>query len=460
VLTADGMRAPSERQKTLLNAIDWSYNLLSEHEQKLFVYLSVFSGGFTLEDAEEIFARSFTEKSVPELLALLLDKSLIRRVTNESSEDQYEMLVTIQEYAREQLRASGEETEIRDRHLAYFLVLAQRANPELFGHNQLEWLKRLRLRRDNLRLALDWAIETKQTELALQLARTIDWFWHMSSNHVEGMQSLFRVLELPDISSYPDAHAEVLTQIQHHKHLLGQPVTAQIQNGKEISYAEQALSIARAHDDVHNSARALAMMGLHLINEKKFAEAQPILEECKTLFQQSRDEWGYAYTVFLIGWKSFMQQDFVPALPILEQARTMFQTLGERYFMGVVLRFIGVSQIKLGATRQGVEALRNGLSMARQLDAKYEMAGAFYRLGQAAQSLGNPTRTVTLFWAAKTAYDTLHSGMWSQGLAADFEPVLARCRLELGDAAFEESVEKGRRMTMEQAIAYALDDQD
>jgi predicted ATPase len=131
VLTADGMRAPSERQRTLRNAIDWSYNLLSAQEQKLFVYLSAFSGGFTLADAEAIFANNFTEKSVPELLTLLLDKSLIRRVIKESDEDHYEMLVTIHEYARERLQELGEETEIRDLHLAYFSELAKRARPHL-----------------------------------------------------------------------------------------------------------------------------------------------------------------------------------------------------------------------------------------------------------------------------------------------------------------------------------------
>src|SRR6185503_12191144 len=78
VLTADGMRAASERQKTLYNAIDWSYKLLPPKEQKLFVYLSVFSGGFTLEAVEAMFSRRMTEKSLPNLIALLLDKSLLK----------------------------------------------------------------------------------------------------------------------------------------------------------------------------------------------------------------------------------------------------------------------------------------------------------------------------------------------------------------------------------------------
>jgi predicted ATPase len=269
VLTTDGMRAASERQKTLRNAIDWSYNLLSEQEQSLFMCLSVFSSGFTLADVETIFGHTITGKSAPELLTLLLDKSLIRRVANESSEDRYEMLVTIQEYALERLRASGDETEIRNQHLAYFLGLAEKADNELHGYHQLEWLDRLRTTRNNLRAALDWAIETKQTESALQMALKLDWFRHICSDHVEAARSLLRVLELPNVASYLHGHAEALTQLAHHKHLLGNHFAAQIEKGGETSFAEQALSIARANNDTHNSARALAMIGLNLIWVKK-----------------------------------------------------------------------------------------------------------------------------------------------------------------------------------------------
>lgn len=460
VLTADGMRSSSERQKTLRTAIDWSYKLLSVQEQKLFLYLSVFSGGFMLADAEAIFVHSFTERSVPELLALLLDKSLIRRVANESSQDHYEMLVTIQEYARERLQQAGEETEIRNWHLAHFLDLAKKANKELYGHNQLEWLKRVSTARDNLRAALEWAIESKQTEFAFQMACKLDWFWLIRSDHVEGAQLLLRVLAMPDISLYPEAHAELLTQLEHHKHLLGNHFAAQFEQGEVAAFSKQALSIARAHNDVHNCARALSMIGLNLIKEENFAEARPVLEESRTLFQQAQDEWGAAFSLFLLGWASFVQNDLTSALPIIAQAYAIFKILGERYFMCVALRYIGITQIRLGNFKQGLEALRDSLILAQQLQSKYEIAAAFYRWGQAAQYLGNPARTVSLFWAAKNAHDTIGMGVWTQGLDAEFDAVLERCRAVLGEATFVKAVELGRAMTMEQAIEYALEAAD
>ena len=97
VLTADGMRAASERQKTLYNAINWSYQLLPSEEQKLFAYLSVFSGVFTLGAVEAMLSRKITEKPLPNLIALLLDKSLLKLAlySEASRETRYTILVTI-----------------------------------------------------------------------------------------------------------------------------------------------------------------------------------------------------------------------------------------------------------------------------------------------------------------------------------------------------------------------------
>ncbi|HEU4746431.1 MAG TPA: adenylate/guanylate cyclase domain-containing protein, partial [Anaerolineales bacterium] len=197
VLTADGMRAASERQKTLRNAIDWSYSLLSEQEQKLFVYLSVFSGSFTLAEAEAIFAHTVSEKSVPELLTLLLDKSLIRRVANESREDRYEMLMTIQEYALERLRGSGEEIEIRNRHLAYFCELAEQARPGLRGAGQLAWLDCLDSEYDNLRAVLHWAQESRAIAEGLRLITALEWFWAWRVHLQEPILALENLLAGP-----------------------------------------------------------------------------------------------------------------------------------------------------------------------------------------------------------------------------------------------------------------------
>lgn len=448
VLTADGMRIASGRQKTLRNAIDWSYNLLPPEEQKLFVYLSVFSGGFTLAAAEAIFSRSFTEKSVPELLALLLDKSLVRRVSSESREDCYEMLVTIEEYAHERLQHWGEEAEVRNWHLAYFLSLAEKADKELRGPNQPEWLNRLNAMHDNVRVALDWAIETGQTETALQLANRLWWFWCMRSEFNEGRQWLGRVLALPDVTSFPHLYTAVLTQLAHHTWL-------QIGADEAKPIIEQALPVAHSQGNPQTLANALMVFGLVLMSEENFAAAQSTLEKSMTLFREGGDKWGYALVVMCLASATHRNDDQAKALALNEQALTVFRELGETYFQSVCLWASGHLRAKLGDWKGGLGELRESLILSRRLDSKLEVAAGLLRLAEVEQHLEDPARALRLYWAARSVYDSI--GVRYTGDNPNLEKRLASCRAALGEAAFTEAVERGRAMTREQAIAYALE---
>jgi predicted ATPase/DNA-binding XRE family transcriptional regulator len=447
VLTADGMRMASGRQKTLRNAIDWSYVLLSAEEQKLFMYLSVFSGGFTLAAAEAIFSHSFKEQSVPELLALLLDKSLVRRVASESHEDCYEMLVTIGEYAHERLQHSGEEAEVRNWHLTYFLSLAEKTDKELRGPNQPEWLNRLNAMHDDVRVALDWAIETGQTETALHLANRLWWFWCMRSQFNEGRQWLRRVLAMPDVTAFPHLYAAVLAQRAHHTWL-------QIGADEAKPIIEQALPVARSQGNPQTLAYVLMVFGLVLISEENFAAAQSTLEECITLFQELRDKWGYALAVMSLSNAAFRKADLATALALNERALTVFRELGDTYFQSVCLWAIGRIRAKLGDWKAGLGEVRESLTLSRRLDSRYEVAAGLLRLVEAEQHLEDPARAVRLFWAARTLYDSI--GVRHKRDDPNLEKRLASCRVALGESAFAEAEAQGRAMTMEQAIEYAL----
>ena len=446
VLTGDGMRIASGRQKTLRNAIDWSYNLLPPEEQKLFVYLSVFSGGFTLAAAEAVFSRGFTEKSVPELLALLLDKSLVRRVSSESREDRYEMLATIEEYAHERLQHRGEEAEVRNWHLVYFLNLVEQADKELRGPNQPEWLNRLHAMHDNVRVALDWGIETGQTETALQMASRLWWFWCMRSEFNEGRQWLGRVLAMPHVTSFPRLYAAVLTQLAHHTWL-------QIGADEAKPIIEQALPVARSQEDPQTLANALLVFSLVLMSEDNFA-AQSTLEKSMTLFHEGGDKWGYAMAVMCLASATHRNDDQVKALALNELALMVFRELGETYFQSVCLWASGHLRAKLGDWKGGLGEVRESLTLSRRLDSKLEVAAGLLRLAEVEQHLEDPARAVRLYWAARSVYDSI--GVRYQGDNPNWKKRLASCRAALGEVAFTEAVERGRAMTREQAIEYAL----
>jgi tetratricopeptide (TPR) repeat protein len=175
VLTG-GARDQPARLRTMRDAIAWSYDLLSQDEQRLFRRLAVFRGGFTLDAAEAIGAEIGGDREVFDVVASLADKSLLRR---EAREDlpRYRLLETVREYGLEQLSASNELEHARREHAEYFLALAERAAPAWWGPAPGAWLDRLEAERDNLREALAWAREEQATELECRLASALHWFW-------------------------------------------------------------------------------------------------------------------------------------------------------------------------------------------------------------------------------------------------------------------------------------------
>lgn len=450
ILSADGMRSPSARQKTLNNSILWSYNLLSKEEQNLFIHLSVFSGGFTLETAEAMFSKIVTEKSVSDLVASLLDKSLLQRAAKASGEAYFSMLVTIQHFAMTQLRSAGKESELRDLHLAYFLDLAEKGDREIHGHKQLEWLGRFSDLNDNFRSALEWAIASQQTISALNLARRLQSSWFMRGDFILAQHWIQKVLDLPGVPSFPNAQADALIQYAYHSSQLG---NNEFWEGK--AFVEQALSIARAHDDLPSVNMALTLLGCYLAEEGNFADAVSIGTEAMTYFQNTQDDWRYANAALLLGIQSSLV-DWSIALPLFQQALSVFQELGDVYFQSVAFRFIGRAYVNLGNLLDGISALRESLILAAQLDNTFQIALILWRgFSEAALHTGEMRRAVILIAASMNIFQSI--GAWTEQDDLLFEKELAPCQAELGESAFQQSWNDGYAMTPEDAIQYALE---
>jgi len=410
-------------------------------------YLSVFSGGFTLEAAETIFSQAFTETTVSALIASLFDKSLLQRSFDSSGEARYAMLATIQEFARQRLRQTDQEAEIRNGHLAYFLDFAGQADHALRGSDQPEWLKRLNSMHDNLRVALDWAIETEQTETALQLARNLCWFWSKRSEFNEGRQWLGRVLAMRDAPLFPDLYASVLTQLAHHTEL-------QMGGKAARPLIEKALSLARKQGNSQTIASALMVLGIVLTDEQNYAVAQSTLEESIALFQEMHDTWGYAVALMSLGYSAYRKDDQATALTLSQQALTLFRELGDTYFQSVCLYEIGNLRAKQEDWERGLAELRESLRLSRGLGSKYESAAGLFRLAETKQQLGKFARAVRLYYAARNVYDSI--GVWHHQDDSKLKDYLAACQTSLSESAFAAAVKEGRAMTMEQAIDSAL----
>ena len=192
-----GARDAEPRQRTLRATLEWSYDLLSPQEQRLFARLAVLSGGCTLEAAEAVCDAEL------DLVAALVDKSLLRRTG-----DRYWQLETIREYATELLRASDEEDELRRRHADHFLEVAERREPALHGRGQAEAIAHLEAEHDNLRAALDLYLERGAAEV-LRLATSLWMFWLVRSHLGEGHRRLVDALAVAAVEHPDRAWAEL-----------------------------------------------------------------------------------------------------------------------------------------------------------------------------------------------------------------------------------------------------------
>jgi predicted ATPase/DNA-binding SARP family transcriptional activator len=190
-LLVAGSRTALPRHQTLRGVVDWSWDLLDDGERVLLRRLAVFTGGATVAAAEAVCG---TGPATFDLLTALVDKSLV--VHHPATDPRYGMLETIKAYGLDRLAEAGEAPAVRLEHVRYFLALAERAEPELRGPDQLTWLARLAADHENLHSATRRAIEADDAAHALRLTSSLGWYWFLHGHRVEGGEFALRALAL------------------------------------------------------------------------------------------------------------------------------------------------------------------------------------------------------------------------------------------------------------------------
>ena len=307
VLTGGARDLPA-RQQTLRTTLQWSYDLLSPSEQRLFRRLAIFVGGCTLEAAAAICpAPDEPDSAVLEGVASLLDKSLLRQTEREGEEPRLVQLETLREFGREQLEAAGELEALRQAHAAHYLRLVETAAPALFGADQVTWLDRLERDQENLHAALDWWVQQGEWETALRLSVALWPFWWMHGHLSDGRTLLERVLTAP--ASLPEAlRAQAL---------IGSGVLAYDQDQAEQAKhcCEQGLLVARKLADTRSCIIALRQLGRVACVNGDYVTARTHAEEALALARQTDDRWGLAAALEVLTVVAFDQW-------ALEDART------------------------------------------------------------------------------------------------------------------------------------------
>jgi predicted ATPase/transcriptional regulator with XRE-family HTH domain len=531
-LLTSGSRTALPRQQTIRASIEWSWGLLTESEQTFMQQLSVFSGGWTLKAAASIASGFFNDKSVFDLITSLLDKSLLQRTFDSSGGTRFNMLVTIQLFASQQLNESGQEASTRNQHAAYFIEFAEEADMHIHRPDQLEWIKGLASDHDNLRATLDWCVSNQKTELTLRLLNALGWAWDVRGYYDEARTWFEKIRELPDVNSFPALYAKLLNHMGRHYWMVTDFRRAQ-------SILEESLAIwtKLGVNGELGMAETLDYLGVVARwGEQGSNIAKPYLNQSFAIYQKYGDQWGLAQTTLHLGIIEGDQSNDSLALSLFEQSIALYHQVEDLMGIARVSWNLGKLYLKLGNFERaqfyleqdlridemlqfkiGTEVALGWLGNLNRFQGKYEEAEIFYKrslalcdeyglkgdmgsnlfclgmlalhqnnyflarqyfidyynlvskvyekgstldllIGLAAVAGGTsqPERAAKLHGASQTVLETIHfSYMPFDRIELDRHIQIAR--EQLGKTNFETFTAEGCAMTVDEAVAFALE---
>ena len=447
-LLLGGPRTVIPRQQTLRALIDWSYDLLNTGEQALLRRVAVFAGGWTLEAAEAVCAGEIIDKdSVFDLLTCLVDKSLIVTEQRERA-TRYRLLETVREYARDRLRASGEEDICQRRHLAFFTEMAEEAEPHLSDADQPAWLERLEIEHDNLRSALTWCTAADgDVSLGLRIAGALYRFWWRG--HFSEGRTFFSKL----LGAVPNGQAAVRA-----KALVGAGTIAW-QQGDHLSarlHFEESLALRRQLHDVRGIAESLTNLGLVAFDQGDFRLSTQHHEEGLAIRRQLDDQRGIAVSLENLGVNAREQGHYASARTLLEESIAMFRELGDRWALGVALCGLGGVALDTGDYSGGRTHYEESLRIRREIHDQWGIAWSLEGLAYVASALNAPGRAARLWGAAERLREKIGTPLQPTERRR-YERHVVAARAVIGDdRAFDSAWQEGRAVALEQSIAYAL----
>lgn len=439
-LLTGGPRDRPERQQTLRGAIDWSYRLLDDDEQRLFRALSVFRGGFDLAAAVAVAARD--ELDVLDPLAALIEHSLLRRREQEG-EPRFFLLETIREFAAEQLDAAGEREETRSRHAQHFLSFAEPGSLPFDSDELTEWLPRADSERANLRAALGWLIERGTTDEALLLARRLSSMWIHRGPLDEGADSLDRAL------AQPGGDAELRAAALGRAGLIA---SQRGRYGEARARLSESLAFWRAADAPNELATDLIRLGVVTSSAGDFDGARLAFEEAAELGRRIGDNRLTSSAANNLGEIARLGGDFTAARNYYEQSLALELERGSVY--AVALRRLNLGGLALEegdlgeAERQVLAALEASLTVSADdttLSCLEALAAVAVRRGAAAEA-------ARLLAAADAQRQQLGFVLpASERPLVDTTAELAASALD--DAALTAAREDGKVLSLEAAVA-------
>jgi predicted ATPase/transcriptional regulator with XRE-family HTH domain/tetratricopeptide (TPR) repeat protein len=392
------IRGPADlpaRQRTMFDAIAWSYDLLDPAEQRLFRRMAVFAGGCTPEAAVAVCADE-EERVVLAKLAALVDKNLLRRDESSSgtASPRLFMLETIREYGLERLAENEDAQALRWRHAEFFLRLMEDAALALGGRNQIIWAARLELDHDNVRAALSWVCDQVDAGTGLRFAAALWRFWSTLGHGREAQRWLERILDLPVLGAEAseDAVARVRAQT-------GAAVLALESGALDDAGAKIAGGVTRARElnDQRVLVDTLNAAGLIARTQGEYDTAVTFLEEAYQAALAEEYRPGEATAIHEIAMITFLAGDAARARELLERSIALYRELEDTRGLAVGLRDLGWMTWHAGNAARGEELREEALSLFRALGDTGQVAETLWALGISSQYRGDDARATDLY---------------------------------------------------------------
>lgn len=490
------------RHQSLRATLAWSYQSLSPELRRFFRQCAVFRGGWTLEAATYVCA----EPRACEFLEQLRERSLVMAAEQDAnpgtSAMRCRMLETLREFAAEQAEAS-ETSVARARHAVFYLQLAEQAEPHLLDATQAEWLDRLAVEQDNLRVASDSLChDDADPELGLRLAGALWRFWFTRGFLNEGRQRLAQALRSSQAPSSPQNYslhdAGSLRPTQARAKALGGAAALALAQGdypRAQAWCEEQLEVARQIQDEAGEAEALHRLGNVALSRGDYHQARTLYENCVTLRRCLQDRQGMGQTLNNLGIVAYEQGDFAVARALYEEFLAICRETSDRKGMGGALSQLGILARAQGDFAAAREFLNESLHIRRELGDKpgtafalANLANVFFDEGNldlsgrmSRESLvllrelgdrghicvalrdvashvlteGQTNRAARLYGAEQALRDLLGASI-SPRKRAPYEANLATLRRLLGESLFRAAWTLGQSLTLDQAIDLAL----
>jgi len=465
LLTA-GRRTALARHQTLHAAIEWSYDLLTAVEQRLFRRLAVFAGSFTLEAAEAVCASheselhagdaAFLEKErVLDVLGRLVDKSLLQVAAGMQHPElatRYRFLETLHSYAEMKLYEAGERESMCDRHAGYYVTLIETAAPQLLSQEQGRYYRLLQAESENIRAVVEWSVADVSADHGLERAASglrivgaILWFWWSHGSVRDGLDLALKVTALPPLPQLLEYRARALNTAAYTYWVLGE-----MDNARQ--HLDEALSILANADDEASLAWSLQFRGLVLSSEGQYELADASMREGVAIARRLGDLHKSSFSLAFHGDVALQQGDRSKARRIYKECAELLQSLGNNLFMAYPLRRLGYLALERGEMRKAWSYFHESLLLNQEGGDRRAVLASVTAMAALALQMGELVKASQLLGVVESGLESLALNLLHLD-QSELQRVRDALQGRLDAATLDAALAEGWEMGEERAVA-------